>query len=124
MTSVFIKQAFLQRCLRDKQGVKAPETVGEVCDTIHKSMTFFQLEAIELMEEIAGSKDILKPWKENHAYVASQQFKTSDSIKSEAMDVLCFALNICLLAGITPTNIDQEYQKVWDKNIDRCRNGY
>lgn len=124
MNEILVKQAFLQGLLLDKQDLREQETVGEVCETIHKSMTFFQLEVIELMEEIAGSKDILKPWKANHINVASQQFKTSDLIKSEAMDVLCFALNICLLAGITPSNIDGEYQKVWNKNIDRCNNGY
>jgi hypothetical protein len=84
---------------------------------------FLQQEIIELAEEFGG-KDILKPWKINHIAVAEAMSVITDNTKSEAIDALCFCLNICLAAGITPDNIMDEYSKVWVKNINRQHDGY
>ncbi len=92
-------------------------------DYIKDQAFFLQQEAIELAEEFGG-KDILKPWKINHVSVATNIAKITDNTKSEAIDMLCFCLNICLAAGITPDNIHDEYSKVWVKNINRQHDGY
>jgi len=91
-----------------------------------KDHAFFMSEEVtELLVAIGnGNKAIYKPWRQEHALLMSQTFVTNDEVKSEAIDMLCFCLNICLAVGITPENIDEEYDKVWQKNIDRQHNGY
>jgi hypothetical protein len=98
-------------------------TNGDMVHYIKDQAYFLQQEIAELAEEFGG-KDVLKPWKANHNNVASGIAKITAETKSEAIDALCFCMNICLAAGITPENIMDEYSKVWLKNVDRQHNGY
>ena len=98
-------------------------TKGDVVNYIKEHLFFMNQEAVELMQQI-GSNVALKPWKQSYLDVCQEEAIIDDAVKSEAIDMLCFCLNICLAAGITPDNIDAEYQKVWHKNIGRQQNGY
>lgn len=99
--------------------------VGELCGDIRDMSFYLNQEVVELIEEIAGSRDISKPWKEAHNKVYyAPIMDASDKVKSEAIDVLKFALNICLMAGITPDNIDEEFYKVNSNNHKRIDNEY
>lgn len=97
----------------------------DVARFIQEQLAHLQFEVGELLEEIGdGSMSIVKPWSTRQEIFAKQQFTTNDRIKSEAIDVLCFCLNILLAAGITPENIEEEFNKVWNKNIKRQQEGY
>lgn len=122
MNKILKKQAELQELLLIDGDV--PEYTGELCDKILKTARFLDQEIVELVEEIACSRDILKPWKQNFGHVYTKPIAITDKVRSEAIDVLKFALNICLMAGITPENIDAEFNKVNNRCIDRHNNGY
>lgn len=127
MNYILYKQLILQELIASRAGIDTPfadMSVKSVCQTIKENSFFLTQEVVELMEEIAGSRSILKPWKKDHRIVANRNFQTTAKVKSEAMDVLSFALNICIAAGITPDNINEEYTKVWNNNIKRHSNGY
>jgi len=100
-------------------------TKGEIINYIKDQMLYLQLEIVELMVEI-GNDDaaILKPWSERHPTIALQKFEPTDRTKSEAIDCLRFCLNICLAAGLTPDNIEQEFDKVWTRSITRLQDNY
>ena len=100
------------------------ESTGEVLDYIRDTRDFMIEEVNELMIEIGGGRDALKPWTTAYDHLRATDFEATDHIKSEAIDMLCFALNICLAAGVTPENIDEEYDKVHSKNERRQTNGY
>lgn len=87
--------------------------------------SFLNLEITEILLAMGNDdRAILKPWSVKHKVLANATFVSTDEIKSEAIDMLCFCLNICLAVGITPENIENEYDKVWQKNIERQQNGY
>jgi hypothetical protein len=98
-------------------------TNGDMVHYIKDQAYFLQQEITELAEEFGG-KDVLKPWKANYVNVTSAIASVTNQTKSEAIDALCFCMNICLAAGITPENIMDEYSKVWLKNINRQHDGY
>lgn len=100
------------------------EFVGELCDKIHSMAFYLNQEVVELTEEIAGSRDINKPWKVSHEEIYMREIDLTDKVKSEAIDVLKFALNICILSGIDETNIDAEFDKVHLRCLERLANGY
>lgn len=99
-------------------------TKGDVVKYIKEHSFFMNQEVVELMQQIGCGNTVLKPWKQSHLAVCQEEAIIDDDVKSEAIDMLCFCLNICLAAGITPENIDAEYDKVWLKNISRQQNGY
>ena len=121
MKTILAKQLELQQKL---QANLNNNLVGSLCGNIKDTNFFLNQEIIELIEEIAGSRDILKPWKSNYRSIHCRRVVLTDKVKEEAIDVLCFAMNICLMAGITPDNIEDEYNKVYKKNIDRLIDGY
>lgn len=133
MTEIMVKQRSLLRLMANKNSdpmvnpsalLGSDEITNEyLCKYIRDMSFYLHQEVVELVEEIGG-KDILKPWKEGFKQVASKPPVITDKVRSEAMDVLSFCLNICLAAGITPNNILEEYMKVWNKNIDRQNNSY
>jgi hypothetical protein len=99
-------------------------TKGDVVKYIKEHAFFMNQEVIELMQQIGTGNAVLKPWKQSHLSVCQEEAIIDDLVKSEAIDTLCFCLNICLAAGITPDNIDAEYEKVWHKNVERQNGGY
>lgn len=104
--------------------IKTEPTKGEVVQYIKEHSFFMNQEVVELMQQIGSGNTVLKPWKQAYKDLCQEEAVLDDEVKSEAIDMLCFCLNICLAAGITPENIDAEYGKVWDKNIARQHNGY
>lgn len=99
-------------------------TKGDVVKYIKEHSFYMNQEIVELMQQIGGSNTVLKPWKQSHLAVCQEEATIDDDVKSEAIDMLCFCLNICMATGITPDNIEAEYEKVWLKNIERQQNGY
>jgi NTP pyrophosphatase (non-canonical NTP hydrolase) len=132
LTNILTKQKELLRLIAKNHG--AIENVSSmhgsiqkkyVCDYIKNQSFFMSEEVTELLLAI-GNEDraVLKPWSIKHKDIVMTTFEPTDKVKSEAIDMLCFCLNICLAAGITPENIEQEYQQVWEKNIKRQLDGY
>lgn len=122
MNNLFKKQQELQLLLTTDDG--DGEFVGTLCDKIRSMAFYLNQEVVELIEEIADSRDINKPWKASYVDLYMKETDLTDKVRSEAIDVLKFAMNIALLAGITPENIDEEFDKVHDRNLERIENGY
>jgi hypothetical protein len=118
-------QAELQRVIAENKPTEVNPLVtnADMVQYIKDQSYFLSLETVELACEFGG-KDILKPWKDGYRYVAQQRVSITPETKSEAIDMLCFCLNICLVAGITPDNVMQEYAEVWQKNMNRQHYGY
>lgn len=92
---------------------------------IKDHLFFFNEEITELLLAIGDDKRaILKPWSRQYYDIASREFTSTSKVRSEAIDALCFCLNICIAVGITPENIDEEYCAVWSKNMTRQKEGY
>jgi hypothetical protein len=133
MNNILAKQQQLQKAIARKHGTALNTTdgveylhlnVGEICRHIKEQEFFMALEVIELMEEIGGSNDVMKPWKHAHKDIIQKPFISTDKIKFEALDMLCFCMNICLAVGITPDNVNQMYDKIFTKNMDRINGNY
>lgn len=122
MNKLFKKQQELQALLTT--GETDGDYVGNLCEQIRNMSFYLNQEVVELIEEIAGSRDINKPWKSSYTDLYMKETDITDKVRSEAIDVLKFAMNICLLAGITPENIDEEFDKVDKRCIERYENGY
>jgi len=120
MNKLFKKQLELQLALAPSE----PTCTGELCNSIKDIAFFLNQEVTELTEEIAGSRDINKPWKVRYKIVYDAPIIITSKVKSEAIDVLKFAMNICLKAGITPENINEEFMKVHKVNVQRIDDGY
>ena len=98
--SIFEKQAELQKgyvgtgmtnpCL-----IPVWKTVGEALDYIKEMLYFMHEEVSELMNEIGGGRDAVKPWSRNHQRARMRQFVPTEHVKSEAIDMLCFAIISC-----------------------------
>lgn len=124
MNKVFAAQQAVRAMIMNKQGEINATCTGELCEKIKEMQFYLNQEVVELVEEIGGGRDINKPWKEGHAYLYNSPMSITDHVKSEAMDVLAFAMNICILAGITAENINEEFFKIYAKNVKRVRDGY
>jgi len=97
-------------------------TVGEVYDFIRHMKFCLNEELTELMEELGdGSRNIHKPWSPNYFDLRSKPMLTTQGMREEAIDTLCFLINILLAVGITPENIRHEYNKVLQKNLGRIK---
>ena len=124
MSEIFKKQAAIQAGFA-KQGMTDPssipkwKTVGEAIDYVREMQYFMHEEVSELMNEIGGGRDAVKPWSPNYTEARNKQFVPTDHVRSEAIDMLCFAINICLAAGVTPDIVNDEYEKVFQKNKGR-----
>jgi|GEM_PF-6783985 len=96
-------------------------TVGEIYQFIQQMKFCLAEELTELMEALGdNSRDIHKPWAKNYKAIHESPMISSAAIKEEAIDSLCFLLNILLAVGITPENLDYEYSKVLKKNTTRA----
>lgn len=131
MITILEKQIKLQREIQLNHGGICPTDFDGgvnkkyVIDYIKDHSFFMSEEVTELMLAVGGNdRAIIKPWSSRHADLSTKIFESTDEVKSEAIDMLCFCLNICLAAGLTPKNIESEYHKVWLKNIKRQNEGY
>ena len=122
MKSIMQKQEHLQSLIQPD--LTKAIIAGEVCERIKATAFYLSQEVVELVEEIGGGRDINKPWKKSYEQLFNSPVNITQHTKGESMDVLCFALNICLLAGITSDNIDIEYEAVYQKNLKRVQDGY
>lgn len=97
-------------------------SVGEIYDFIRHMKFCLNEELTELMEELGdGSRAIHKPWAEDYFKLRERKMIATDHMMEEAIDALCFLLNIMMAVGITPENIEEEYMKVLDKNLGRIK---
>jgi hypothetical protein len=124
MIKLFYLQAQLQKQYAAKRGLPDPSSftgrpVGEVLDFIRDMAGFAQDEVNELLQEIAQGRQALKPWSSQYGAKRAEAYEPTAHVKSEAIDFLSFAINICLAAGITHDNLESEYLKVYDKNTGR-----
>lgn len=95
-------------------------TVGETYDYVIQLKFFIEEEITELLESLGdGSRDIHKPWKGTYESLRDQAFVSTDKTKEEAIDMLCFAINVCIAVGVDHTNINDEYFKVFKKILSR-----
>jgi len=130
MNEILSKQIELQDLIYARHGktnlvVQSPNSIHDTAECIKEHMLHVQIECLELIEEIGGGKlSVIKPWSKEYYDFVHAKFESNDKIKSEAMDVFSFCLNILIVSGITPDNIAKEYDKVWQKNIARQKNGY
>lgn len=126
MNSIFKMQQELQDVIiKNRQCASTlPHSKGSMVNHIKDHAFYMSEEVTELMIAVGGDRAILKPWSVRHKDIVNLPFETSDDIKSEAIDMLCFCINICLAVGITPYNINDEYGKVWLKNMERQHNDY
>lgn len=124
MKNILAKQQQLIALIHAVHGAPDLTAKGTIVSYVKDQAFFLNQEVVELCEAIGGSRDILKPWKVAHKELSAEAVDITDHIKSEAIDALCFCMNICLAAGITPENIEEEYSKVWEKNMERHNNGY
>jgi len=137
MKSILEKQ--LQRQLDFKSAGAINHTVptmlnntGDAYDYLVAQKQFLDEEFAELLEELIpegfNKRDIKKPWKQDYDMIRQTHFiasgRTKADLRGEAIDLLCFALNICLAAGVTPKNIEKEYDLVDQKNKERLDSGY
>lgn len=100
-------------------------TNGDVVEYIKNHAYYLNEEINELILAIGGEdRAILKPWSSRHAAIAEKFFESTDKVKEEAIDMLCFCMNICLAVGLTPENVYEEYIKKWQENCDRQKRGY
>ena len=130
MMKVLEHQALLQDIYADLKDLGNPScseewTVGQVLDYIRDARDFLNEEISELMIEIGGGRQCLKPWSSKYETLRKAPFRSTSEVKSEAVDALCFLMNILLAAGLNHKNIDEEYAKVFHKNRERLRDaGY
>ena len=111
--------------LKHDPSSKAYITKGQIVSYIKEQSFFMNEEVNELILAIGdNNRAILKPWSANHFKLANERYEPSDAVKEEAIDMLCFCMNICLAAGLTPESIGEEYEKKWLENISRQERGY
>jgi len=123
MDEIFARQAALQSAYADKTKMLDPSTslanVGDALDYIKSMQSFANMELEELLIEIGGSTKALKPWSSEYGALRARQYSSTSTVRSEAIDFLCFAINICLAAGVTKDNLSDEYAAVLSKNKAR-----
>lgn len=121
MNKLFKAQQMLQMIIKPESN---HTMTGQLCEEILQTAFYLNQEVVELVEELGGGRDINKPWKNGYLGLYETPICITSKVRSEAIDVLKFAMNICLMAGITPENIDAEFLKVHEKNLYRIDNGY
>lgn len=95
-------------------------SIGETYDYVSSLRFFIEEEISELLEELGGgSRNIHKPWHDDYNKLRDDEFVSTSKVKSEAIDVLCFAINLCLSVGVNKDNIEEEYLKVHKKIVSR-----
>ena len=62
-----------------------------------------------------------KSWKDYSKYNFEEKLPL---IKEEVIDLLHFFLNMCLILGISASELHEIYQRKQEKNIDRQNSGY
>jgi len=96
------------------------KTVGEVYDYIQRMQTHMNMEITEILSSLSNDNmKIHKPWSSQYDVLRMRKVPSPDKTMEEAVDSLCFMMNILIASGVTPENITTLYQEVYDKNISR-----
>ena len=125
MKSIYEKQRIIQNTFSRKMNKPSPVSFDgnhskkTVIDFILEHSYFMSQEVDEILAEVAGTRNRVKPWNKDHESLKNELFMSTDRVKEEAMDMLAFAMNILMACGITPEDIEDEYDKVYDKVTDR-----
>ncbi len=100
-------------------------TVGKAYDYVKEHSFHLNQEIQEVMEAVAkGSTQIHKPWSKKNPELRAEEYIPTDHIREEAIDAMCFMMNIMLACGVNENNIDELYEKVYQKNKKRQENDY
>lgn len=126
LTDVLKLQRLLQERYAAERGMANPvelKTQGEWLDYCKEMQHFLNSEIQELMEA-ATTTSCRKPWKEDHLRHRRWEVELNHEVKHEAIDMLCFCMNLLLAAGVDETNLEVLYREVQQKNITRLEQGY
>lgn len=131
MNEIFDKQSKLLQLLATKRpeylqpSVLPRCTKGNLVAYIKDMQYFLNVEVQELIMAI-GNEDsaVFKPWKATYAIKQAESYEPKLVVQNEAVDVLCFAINICLAVGIKPNEINAIYKEINSNNINRQQEGY
>ncbi len=130
MKSILKKQEELQKFLvlnnRQFIPIEGESSVEETARYFWDTLRHLSDEVQELTEELVypPSRILSKPWKSGYAKAVEKKYISTAQVKEEAIDILCFCLNILIGAGITSENIDEEYLKVHEKILSRLKSNY
>jgi len=120
MNVILEKQIKLQEGYIDDPSHIKDRTVGEIYDYIQMMQTHMNMEIVELLSSLSDDNmKIHKPWSTSYDALRSNLPLSPDNTAEEAVDAFCFMMNIMIAAGVTPENIAEKYQRVFDKNIQR-----
>lgn len=127
---ILARQLELQRKLAERGKAIDPSqlvhgNVGEFVDYIRDMKEYLNMEVEEILQTLPI--EARKPWKAIHNH--SRQYPVSgtaplDVIQHEAIDALCFMLNIVLACGVQPEQFEIRFSEVLNKNLDRAEHGY
>lgn len=98
-------------------------TIDEFVNYVHHMQRFLNDEIDEVLAEVDPTRAARKPWHPQHGEVASQRLKITAELQQEAVDMLCFAMNICLACGVEPENVEAIYNEVHEKCMKRLGTG-
>lgn len=128
MNQQLLQQLALQGQLSEKGRATDPQsvvTIGEFVDYVQGMQRFLNMEIEEILQLVPI--DARKPWKGTHESTRQMrvdQLVDMEHLREEAIDALCFLMNIMLVCGVTPTNFAGVFNKVIYKNQHRCENEY
>lgn len=128
MKEQLLQQLALQEQLAEKGLAISPlsvVTIGEFVDYVQDMQRFLNMEIEEILQLVPI--DARKSWKATHHSTRAlrvDQYVDKEHLKEEAVDALCFLMNILLVCGVTHENVTGIFQKVVDKNQHRCENEY
>lgn len=123
-------QGEMQRRYAAERGMVDPceiETVGQFIDYIREMREYLNMELEEILAAVDYTGACRKPWKERHDAYRKHELLFADydnKLQHEAIDALCFMMNICLACGVTEDNIERLYSETHTKNTERLDGDY
>ena len=121
MNEILKKQIKLQEGYIDDPSYVKDRSVGQVYDYIQEMQTHMNMEITELLSSLSNDNmKIHKPWSTSYEGLRRVlPVPNPAATTEEAVDAFCFMMNIMIAAGVTPENISELYQHVYDKNVKR-----
>ena len=95
----------------------AVRTQGQFVQYVRSMQQFMNREIEELLLELPAS--VQKPWSAQYETDCAKPLELTDSMREEAIDALCFMMNVLLVCRIDDEQLAELYNKVYDKNIGR-----
>ena len=123
-------QQLTQERYAAERGMQNPATIetrGQFVDYVREMREYLNMEIDEVLAAVDFSGACRKPWKEKYIMLRDLELiheDYEDKLKEEAVDALCFMMNICLACGVTQENIDKLYGEVYAKNMGRLDHDY